>query len=379
MLGRFNTLKKKDEEILPKIYGIRFYHRENSSTQDYIERTGDARGLYVKSVDIGSSGTAISDFDNLYPWSNIITCNYDTVQDKVVAYLGDATFKFDGTNGQVMTIIPEFWWKRWMDGKYENIQIADKEVEGFIKSEQFMVSRYTISGSSDGVYSRSGQKPLTKTTKANFRTYARELGTNWGIMDWHWFFIQMLYLVEFASTSDTYLGSGVASPDYNTAPVISGECDVLGMKSGCVASGWLRNSVLYRGIEDIYGNVWQHIDGININAYKIYVCYDPTKYEDGVVTGDYQLVNYTMPNVTDVSIGYLGVDENNPLIALPGYSTTTSSYKNSFGGYYRSATGKRIVLMGGAYNGTIKGVWCINCASASTVSNAYTGARLIKY
>ena len=52
-----------------------------------------------------------NDFDNLYPWSQIRTCNYDITTGKVKAWYGDASFKFDGTNGDVYTYIPETYIK----------------------------------------------------------------------------------------------------------------------------------------------------------------------------------------------------------------------------------------------------------------------------
>ncbi len=245
--GTINVSAKE----LNKVYGIR---RSLTTSSSAWERIKDAVGL-VANAQVGTTAVR-NDFDSIYPWSDIISYNYDTTAKQVTAYYGDPTFKFDGSNGEVLTKIPEFYWRRYRDTNYEYILISKNKLAGFVKSEEFSVGRYTMSGSSSRVYSRSGYAPLTNVNITNFRNYARNLGAGFGQMDWHYFILQMLYLVEYADyNSQSKLGKGYTNSSH-TAPVNSGQCDVLGMKSGS-RDGTDNTSMIYRGIEDIFGNVWQ--------------------------------------------------------------------------------------------------------------------------
>ena len=246
------------EKMKVHVYGVRRKLANNSSST--WERIEDAVGL-VANAQKGSTAVQNS-FDNLYPWSDIISYNYDVKSQRITAYYGEPTFKFDGSNGEVLTRIPEFWYKRTRDDTYEYVYIADGKKEGYIKSEQFSVGRYTMSGSNSRVYSKSGVAPLVSDTITNFRTYARNLGDGFGQLDWHYFLFQILYLVEYADyNAQDKLGKGVISKEWTGSfnGVNSGGCDSLGMKSGTLNDDG-QHSMIYRGIEDIYGALWQFVD-----------------------------------------------------------------------------------------------------------------------
>lgn len=351
-----------------RIYGIK---RALNSTSSQWERTDDAVGLVANATKNG--GVVQNDFDSIYPWSDIKSYNYDEKTQTVNAYIGDATFKFDGSNGNVYTEYPEFYWKRWQDDNYEYIQIANMEVDGFIKSDKFSPARYPISGLTSSEKSKSGVAPLRSTTRADFRTGARSLGTNIGIMDWRYFLLQILYLVEYADyNSQNTLGYGICSGSV----ISSGGCDSLGMKSGCVNND-KAHSVIYRGVEDIFGHIFQWIDGLNINNYQTYICYDPTKYVDNSFSGNYQKLGYVNYS-SDGYVSKLGYDLNHPLISMPTQASgSDSTYMCD---YYWRNSGQRVVCVGGFYgNGTNVGLWCWSCVYSSSYTYSYIGARLLRY
>ena len=321
------------------IYGIK---RLRSSTDTAWERTDDNIGKISNAT---HDGTEVqNDFDNLYPWSDIISFNYDSNSQSITAYYGDDNFTFSPSdaNINVFTKIPRFWYKRWIDeDDYEHIQIADYAAEGFLESKEFAIARYFYQGSTSSPRSCSGLKPLVNTSGQRYQTGAKSLGNNVCLFDWRALgAIQLLYLVEYAdNNSQETLGQGVSSAG---SRVTAGGLDNLGMKSGCLNDD-AAHSVMYRGIEDIFGNVHQLIDGVNINNRQAYVCTDPTKYEFEKYDGDYIQVGY----VNGSSIGYiskLGYDENYPLLMLPiECSGESSAYKNTgfTDYYYRDNTGER--------------------------------------
>ena len=370
----YNTNEANRTSGTPQAYKIYGVKRSLTSSNPAWERIEDSVGL-IANAQKGSTAVR-NDFDSIYPWSNIITCNYNNTTKKVVAYYGDSTFKFDGSNGYVMTIIPEFYYRRYQEDGYEYIYISETELDGYSKSEEFMIGRYTMSGSASGVYSRSGYAPFVSKTISDFRSYAKNLGTGWHQLDWHYFLIQMLYLVEYADyDSQTKLGQGNVT---GGSALNSGGCNDLGMKSGCLVDDGA-HSVIYRGIEDIFGNIYQFLDGLNIKDYIAYICYDPTKYASDVFTGDYKAIGYTNATTSSSYIKKLGYDSNNPIIALPievdGSSSTYIPDR------YYCNSGNRIARVGGSCgNGTsdIAGLWCWFCSYASSDASSYYGARLLK-
>ncbi len=366
--GQVNTSSKGSG----KIYAIR---RDVNSQSTEWERIKNSKELVAK-AQIGEE-PGRNDFDNIYPWSEIITVNYDTKENKIVAKYGEDGFKFNGSNGQVMTVIPEFWWKREQkeeDGDtYEYIYITDKATVGYEHSKEFMIGRYTISGSSTAISSKSGVKPLN-TAIANFRTYAKNLGEGFGIMDYHYFLIQLLYLVEYADyDSQKVLGKGNVS---SGSTIVSGGCNLLGMKSGSITND-SKHSMIYRGIEDIYGNIWQLVDGININNYQTYICTNPSEYVSDTFEGCYKPLSY-INGSTNGYISKLGYDPDNPLFAFPTEANGSSStYIPDFN--YESS-GKKVAFFGGRYSSTTSaGLYNWYIDAASSYVHIDTGARLLKY
>lgn len=353
-----------------KVYGVKKSITTSSSAWTRIE---DAEGLVANATKDGTA--VVNDFDSLYPWSDIISYNYDVEAKRITSYYGEPTFKFDGSNGEVMTRIPEFWYKRVQKDGNEYVYIADYAAEGFIKSEQFSVGRYTMSGDSSKVSSKSGVAPFTNYTITNARTYARALGNEFGILDWHYFLLQLLYLVEYADyNNQNKLGQG-RTLSTNTTANNSGGCDSLGMKSGCLGNDGTY-SIIYRGIEDIFGNIWQFIDGINVRDYQAYICYDSTKYAVDTFDGAYQPLGYVDANVEGYA-SKLGYDENHPLISLTTESKGSSS--THLTDYYYVSAGDKIAIVGGRwYHGLKAGLWFWDLNVTSSTAGTSFGARLLK-
>ncbi len=195
-------------------------------------RLGDAKGLVANAYQ-GSTDTAVvNDFDNIYPWSGMKRCNVNENGD-ILAYEDDPNFKLDGTNGDVMVEIPKFYYKRTKTGKLEEWWICGTKLPGYELHPLFMDdgkemskvfhSCYNASAYTDEtdnkvkLRSASGDEPRTRTTMADFRTYARNKGNIWGMEDLTCISaLQMLYLVEYANTnSQAMLGQGCSAMSYS--------------------------------------------------------------------------------------------------------------------------------------------------------------------
>lgn len=446
-----------DEAISKKgnLYGIK--RKVNDNTSPAWERIGDSIGLVAKATKNGE--TVQNDFDSRYPWSEIISYNYDVIKKKINAYYGDPTFKFDGTNGEVLTRIPEFYWKREIINGYEYIYIADYAIAGFNKSEEFSVGRYDACIDEDGkLHSYSGYSPSTNKNITQHRDAAKLLSDEFCMIDYRYFMLQMLYLVEYANyNSQSQLGNGIIGIRYNandkaiiaqertntiviatndyfkvgqqiaigttvdgvsickdrtitkiteyskdttegTAITFDGDpvniaigniihacaqkeggCDSLGMKSGCLAND-SQHAVIYRGIENIFGNVFNWIDGLNIQNYQAYICRNPKEYISDKFEVPYIKLGYVNCNEKDMYIKKLGFDEKNPDIALPIEIGEGAGSSSGMCDFYYSSEGNRVARVGGYFSyGSSAGLWYWVCNNSSVSSSLNCGARLLKH
>ena len=428
------------------VYGIRRKITSNSSSA--WERLFDSIGKTAAATKNG--GTVQNDFDNLAPWSDIKSCNYDLTTKKINAWFGDANFKFDGTNGDVFTHIPKTYWKIYQENDYDYVLLADYPRAGFMEVDGFFIGRYNASVVSDVLHSYSGLVPTTNKNIGQFRTLANALGTNFSQLDWRYFVLQMLYLVEYADyNSQSKLGNGVQNRKYlktlvaesNTNRAIigsssgyyvgqiirigtsdggtqvadarkitaieaydedgvtgyaltfdgaavniavdnfvctmaqeTGQCDSLGMKSGCLNNDGY-HSVIYRGVENIFANIYAWVDGINIKDNLAYICKDHSEYASDKFTDPYKPLAYTNCN-TNGNPKTLGLDVDEPFFRFPtevggGSSTYMCDY------YYQN-TGNRVALVGGYfYGGAGDGLWCWGLNGTSSVAGWYIGARVL--
>lgn len=198
----------ENTELIKTKYTVR--RKFSNNTSSAWERMDNNVGKVANATKDGSS--VQNDFDYIYPWSDITSYIYNTTTNEVVAEYGDMNYNPDGSLGEVFTRIPSFYWKRWRDDTYEYISISASKLEGYIKSEQFSVGRYDTCYINSKMSSRSGQVPEVNRNITSFRTESRKLGNNIAILDYHYFLIQMLYLVEYADyNSQLMLGNGMTT------------------------------------------------------------------------------------------------------------------------------------------------------------------------
>ncbi|MEG1792474.1 MAG: hypothetical protein RR294_02635, partial [Bacilli bacterium] len=194
--------------------------------------------------------------------------------------------------------------------------------------------------------------------------------------------IQVLFYIEFATLNSQNIMSGYV--DLNHESIVNGTTDVVTASSGSIndlKNG--KNAMKYRGIENIYGNIWQFIDGLNIdnvdatNAY-FYVNRDATTYASDIIDGKYTKVGYNKLN-TEGWVTKMGYDPANPFLQMPQEINGNSNIK--YGDVYRidTTTDKRITLFGGNWaDGPSYGFSVFNLRFSSTRYNFDIGSRLLK-
>ena len=454
--ARVNVLEKK-----VNVYGVKRARNNNSSSK--WERTDDSIGL-VANAQKGTTPVK-NDFDNIAPWCNIKRKNINMTTDTVTAYIGEAGFALDGTNGDVYDEFPDIYYKVWQDTDWDYVQIADGYVDGFTKVDSFDLSAYDIGYEDNKVRSYSGMLSGRGTSIVNQRSRVTALGSNYALMDWRYYVVLLLYLVEYADyNSQSVLGAGltgmrsnkndkalvdetntnrivvtnsvasnfiigqtiaigtsnvdnfsVASErritginDYDDGTVTgkeivfdgsavniavgnviwscqqySGGGDFLGMKSGCLVDDG-KHCVNYRGLENVFGNQTDFIDGVNIQNGQVYVCYDPAEYVSDKFTSPYVALGYVNAySGNDNYNGYqktLGFDSNHPLMRFATEIANGASSSTYMCDNYYISTGNKVARVGGnVSNGASAGLWFCGLYITSSYSYWTFGARALRY
>ena len=135
---------------------------------------------------------------------------------------------------------------------------------------------------------------------------------------------------------------------------------------------------VYRGIESPWGDVWQFVDGVNINERQVWVTENAESYASNVFAHPYKQLGY-VNHTADGYVSAMGYDVNNLYAAFP--TAIAGGASNAFYSdyYYYQATGQRIALVGGGwYNGASAGVSCWSLSPSSGSADVYIGGRLLK-
>lgn len=344
----------------------------------------------------------------------------------------------DGTDGQVMVEIPAHYRKIEIDttNHKQRVKLSQYNLPGFTLVPKTYYSAFEAAldrtnsklasvinttaqyrgGNNtsgwDSTYRSLLGMPATNISLTNFRTYASNRGSRWVCNDVHVYTtVCMLYLVEYANlniqlafnstlTADGYhqggLGSGVSNmPDwsaYNSYNPVTpcGVTSTLGNNTGVVTHNVIASDgstvkyaapvPSYRGIENLFGHVWKHTDGILVNIQsaaadgvsQVYVCDDITKYSSSI-TADYtQIGNEARSSgwTKNVLFPYLIASE-------VGADSSTGWADYHCTDIPSSGSAVRCVLWGGnARTGTYDGFACASSDLAPSTALSYVGSRL---
>lgn len=310
---------------------------------------------------IGTEGGQ-SDFDNYMPWAGMQRFNY--VNGQIVDFV-------DYANGETYVYIPEFWSKIVNDSENQKMYfyISDSELNGFTKhpgSGRYM-SRYECNSN---FLSAPGTTPKVNTNLAGFRTGITAIDNNHYQYDIHTYSaLQLLYIVEWANlNTQATIGAGITSGGTDLA---IGETDTLAYHTGRV-NGTASNvsAVQYRWVENLWGNVWNWIDGILIQNGLVYICNDKAKYASSI-TNDYESTGLYTP--TNNGWCKTNQDYNNSYLIPLTTGSSDSTYTCDF--YYYDS-GLHSLAVGGAYgDSSFAGLFLWRCSFSPNDARTYIGGR----
>lgn len=260
--------------------------------------------------------------------------------------------------------------------------IYDTSAQAYLKADE-----QSADFAADMLSSIANAKPASGLTQILTRSNTRSLCTNRG-EGWqlHNIFAlavtQWLILIEYASfDSQLHIGKGVSSlaDGSGNMALITGATSSLGNGSGIPDGGEDgKCSVSYRGEENLWGNIWTWLDGINFYN----TATDSTVFVKGfgAMTDDTS-EGYTALAFSAIkSSGYIsafGIDESMAEVFIP--TALGGSTNLPVGDYFwNSNTGWRVAILGGRWNGGSGcGAWCLDASSASSSRSRNVGGRLL--
>lgn len=336
-----------------------------------------------------------------------------------------------GADGQVMVEIPKFYTRTERNGSLVTWMISDLPVQGFTVHPAFIKDGvevnyryigaydacvYDVGGATylsglnydnnsgangvqvdvtastgDKLASVSGIYPMVGLTRGEFRTLAANRGTFWRQLDFAlWSAVQMLYLIEYQSFfSQNILGAGNTNGSYlassgvqaDSPHTIAGAANWLGNGSTNTTSGAGVNAkpgtsyMVYRGIENFYGNCWKWADGINVNVGatgNVHVTNNRADFADNTST-NMTLISTTAPTTSNYVSAIAAIDNYFVASSVSGGSSTT--FLTDY--WYGSTSPNRVVLVsGGAATAADAGAFAVNALSASSERYRGIGGRL---
>lgn len=158
----------------------------------------------------------------------------------------------------------------------------------------------------------------------------------------------------------------------------NGKCDSIGQGTGRASGTTGKTSVIYRGIENLWGNIWEWVDNLNIRNNQGYTDIEGriAGYNDTDFGTVYSALSAAFPAATNYMVTPL-IDSVSGLSCLP--ATVGGSSGSYFCDYYYQASGDRAARVGGSlYSGSNVGPWYWFLYDAASDAGWSIGARLLE-
>jgi len=376
----------------------------------------DSSSPSLRQIDINGNtiNPDTSFFDNHAIWGNIWRCVIDPATGEVTYGSNPRGDGLDltGASGNVMVRLPAFDVKYYADSRYIRIWLSPVRLSGFerfpntrmrggVEVPEMFISAFEASGFDDAgtfkLQSATGKTPVTggvaypdlpnsgRFTIDDAETYANNIGSGYGTMNiWTMSAIRLLFYTEMGSlNSQTALGRGVVDLDGGTgfaglntgADSADSNIGTNGTGTGTGTDG--ETPIVYRGIENLWGNVWQYVIGYNeVDAEHRITKQDGT----GTLAGDLAAGEYEASNVSPITTnGYQSdvLTENLLQYLMIPNSVTGSSSTYLCDYFYAHDAGETNILLSGGlwYEGSNAGVGSLASNQGSSLSARAFGAR----
>jgi hypothetical protein len=222
----------------------------------------------------------------------------------------------------------------------------------------------------------SGVSPKVSITRATARTSIATLGTGYCQQDFATYWtIRLLYLVEFANwNSQAVIGYGCGN---NSSVQTTGASDSMPYHTGTMQSSRTTYGVgcQYRWIEDLWGNVFEWVDGIYFSSSSVYIITDPSNFSD---TTNGTLVGTRATNGGEIKDFFTPSESTLDWAMYPNAVYSDSNYSTYVTDPCSYGSSGVVLCVGGHFNQYQDyGLFCMSGNSNASSSGSHLGARLM--
>ena len=350
--------------------------------------------------------TRIAACNSIDPWMSMVRCNlWDTGTQTATGANSNTSTAADrcytdtdvANMGQVMVKIKKFWYGTNHTGSpgsmtyrwYISSTGADSLPSGVgawkvhpaftrnsVTKNQIYIGAYEgYYGGVSTLESVAGVTPTGLQTLPTFRTQAEARGTGWEVDDFLTrSAVQLLYLLEYGSfDSQGEIGYGLTN---------TGAVSVTGGTTAYGNASWgnvlvpqtndYTHYVSYRGIENLWGNMWEIVDGVNIYNHVPYIA--DHGFVSDQITSPYATMGLTLPTGAGM-ISDFTTSSTFDYVFLGGTLQTTGPI---YEWQYSDSGGYMTYTASGGYAFTNDaGLFCLNFDDPTSGTGADIGARLM--
>lgn len=354
-------------------------------------------------IDVDENVIGAPDFDTESPWQDIVRCtlNTDGSENEVSANGKGDDISLDGSTGRVMVRIPKFWIKsdspganryRWWIsiGAYAGFVVHPAFFQrGGTERDYIYVGAYEAGDDgANKLQSQTGDTVEVSQTIGTFRTWAENIGSvRWGITSiWSLSAIKLLYYIEYADAdSQTTIGKGITGTVAIHATGADGiDANLATNGTGTGTGVDDETPIAYRGMENLWGNASQIIDGYNAVdgsdaahvKYRLINRDGSGTFADTLAGGDYE----ESGDLVNPNDGYIKNIAWEDLLSLQfiGSDNTGLATSHLYDHFYVHDAGETNIMMAGGerLNAAKAGVACLLSGGDATSSFTTVGGRL---
>lgn len=255
--------------------------------------------------------------------------------------------------------------------------LYDQSATSFIDGNGLSDNAGNIDLFNDKIKSVVGFKPYSGIARSEGRKLMENGGGksySWHIHDLLWLLFRVEYQTNnsqdaipgYTENTDAPSYANDAQPTGLTVSLGNGSGSIEGTSPDAGFTGVIAMS--YRGVENLFGHLWQWVDGINVNDHMPYLCDINGTFADDTFSGEYVRAldkngdSVTMPDTN----GYQSYQWEGT--SFPKVATATSL--TGITDYYYQAAGNRVVRSGGyLLNASSAGVSYVTADIDSSVAN----------
>lgn len=371
IVSKSDILQVKTESYI--MYGVKV-DNTNSNPSTSVTYLEDAKGVQqANKSDLGG-------WKDKFPFNQIKLVGFKDGKETKDINPTNRTQYVDGsfapTNVDIMVKIPKVYWNfsntsNGYELKISNQKIDDRwdcyahKVNG-IEKDFIYVGAYLGSVENSKLRSANNVLPKVNTTLTQFREYAKANGEGYQLWNWYTLMlIQILYLIAYKNLdSQSAIGYGYTEVGATTSTGGTNRKDL------CYGSIDGSIQMCFLGIEDLWGNCRQWVDGMKIdNNYNILVTIDNKNFNDN---GD---GFKNLGKLSSMGTGYISdVTHTNESGFCPfKFNGSTNIYYCDYSKFYINCFATSGAVYSDRTNG---GIFSLNMEFYATDSSNGVGTRL---